>query len=354
MLFRGFWDNLKKPIIGLAPMDGVTDAAFRYMVAKCHKPDVIMTEFTNVEGMARGAAKMLVSFLYDESERPIVGQLFGVEVESYYKCSVMLCALGFDGIDVNMGCPVNKVARKGSGAALIKTPNLALQIIRSCQKGVKDWADGISLEKAGVAEEIVSEIEKMLAAGGKKLSEIPRRMTPVSVKTRIGYDEIVAEEWVKTLLEAQPANISLHGRTLRQLYMGKANWEVIAKAARVVHESGLGVTLLGNGDVDSMEDANSKIREYGVDGVLVGRAVMGNPWFFSAADATLTQRLEMLVEHARYFQELGHLSFLNIRKHLGWYCKGFDGAKECRMKLMQVENVKDVEEVVKFVVGKTA
>ena len=386
MLFRGFWENLKKPIIGLAPMDGATDAAFRYMVAKCHKPDVMMTEFTNVEGMARGASKMLVSFLYEEIERPIVGQLFGVEVESYYKCSVMLCALGFDGVDINMGCPVNKVARKGSGAALIKTPGLAREIIRACKRGVKDWADGISLEGAGVHENIIIEIKKMVEGreggkvpacagmtegdarmtGGAGMTEglgkvspgttfpkMPRKIIPVSVKTRIGYDEIMADEWVKHLLEEQPANITMHGRTLKQMYMGKANWEVLAKAAKVVHESGLGISFLGNGDVESMEDAYRKVKEYGVDGVLVGRAVLGNPWFFGGKDASLKDRLEILVEHARYFQELGHLSFFNIRKHLGWYCKGFDGAKDCLMKLIQVENAEEVVEVVKFIVGKS-
>ncbi|MEK7673067.1 MAG: tRNA-dihydrouridine synthase [Patescibacteria group bacterium] len=343
MVFKGFWEKLEKPVIGLAPMDGVTDAAFRYMICKYSKPSVVITEFTNVEGIARGNVRGMVSFLYNEIERPVVAQIFGVEVESYYKCAVMLAAMGFDGIDINMGCPVTKVAAKGSGAALIKTPELAKELIKVTKKGVEDWVNGITLEKAGVHPDIILEVEKMNLAHSAR---IERKMIPVSVKTRIGYDEIVAEEWMKHLLEAEPANITLHGRTLRQLYMGKANWEAIAQACQVVKSSGLGVSFLGNGDVQTIAEAREKVEQYGVDGVLVGRAVMGNPWFFAGREPTPREGLEAAVEHSRYFSELGHMPFLNIRKHLGWYCKGFDGAKELRMKLMQVNSDKEVEHLI--------
>lgn len=347
MPFRGFWGNLEKPIIGLAPMDGATDASFRYMICKYGKPSVVITEFTNVEGLARGNVRGLVSFLYSAIERPVVAQIFGIEPDSYYKAAVMLCALGFDGIDINMGCPVNKVATKGSGAALIKTPELAKKIVRMTQEGVKDWADGISLKKAGVLPEMIVEIEKM-----NEERSFPRKLIPVSVKTRIGYSEIVAEEWVKHLLEAEPANISMHGRTLKQLYRGEADWEVLARVAKVVHESGLGISFLGNGDVKSMNDAREKIAKYKVDGVLVGRAVLGNPWFFSGREPSLKERFIATIEHAKYFSKLNHLSFFNIRKHLGWYCKGFEGAKDLRVKLMQAESFYDVERDVGAVVRK--
>lgn len=345
MLYRGFWDNLKKPIIGLSPMDGVTDAAFRYMVCKYSRPDVVMTEFTNVEGLARGAYKMLVAFEYNPIERPVVAQIFGLEPESYYKCAVMLCSLGFDGIDINMGCPCNNIARRGSGAGLIQTPKLAKKLIKITKKAVADWADGISLERAGVHPDVIAECERMRARilGG----EAERRLIPVSVKTRIGYDEVVAEEWVATLLEEKPANITMHGRTLKQMYTGRADWEVLWKAARVCE--GSGVSFLGNGDVSSMADARKKIQDYGLDGVLVGRATLGNPWFFSEKEPGPEERLKVLLEHAKYFTEVlgNRLYFHNLKKHLAWYTKSFSGAREMRMKLMRSNSVNEVAEILK-------
>lgn len=324
-------------------MDGVTDASFRYTICKHGKPAVVITEFTNVEGLARGNVKGLTAFIYSEIERPIVAQIFGVEPQSYYKAAVLLSSMGFDGIDINMGCPVTKVAAKGSGAALIKTPELAKKLVIMTKKGVKDWAEGITLKEAGVNEDMIEAVKKMKSQEGKI---VERKTIPVSVKTRIGYDKIVAEEWVKHLLEVEPANITMHGRTLKQLYMGLANWEEIAKACRVVKESGLDITFLGNGDVKSMDDAKKKVEEYGVDGVLVGRAVFGNPYFFAGREPTVKEGLEAAIEHAKYFETLDHLAFQNIRKHLGWYCKGFEGAKELRIKLMELENAKDVEQII--------
>ncbi len=332
---RGFWDNLEYPVIGLSPMDGVTDTAFRHIVCKYSRPDVVITEFTNVEGLARGAVKMLKAFNYDESERPIVAQVYGVELDSYYKCCVMLCEMGFDGIDINMGCPANAVARHGSGAALIRTPDLAREIISICKRACMHWAEGITMKETGVHENMIE-----LVPEGK----FERRLIPVSVKTRIGYGESVAEEWTKNLLEEMPANITMHGRTLKQMYLGSADWEELRKAAKVC--KGSGVSFLGNGDVDSMEDARLKCDEYGVDGVLVGRALFGNPWFFGGTKPNLEERMKVMIEHAEYFENLGGLHFHHMRKHLGWYCKGFDGAKELRMKLTRTDCAAEVKEII--------
>lgn len=331
-----FWNNLERPIIGLSPMDGVTDGAFRYMIAKYSRPGVMMTEFTNVEGLARGASEMLKAFIYDEIERPIVAQIYGVEVDSFYKCTVMLLAMGFDGVDINMGCPANKVASRGSGAGLIQTPELAKEIIRACKRGAVDWANGISLEEAGVHENLRAVVRVV----GERV------LRPISVKTRIGFDEDTAEEWMKHLLEEKPANITLHGRTLKQMYLGEANWAAIGRAANVVR--GSGVSFLGNGDVHSMADARAKCEQYGLDGVLVGRAVMGKPWFFDGEEpVTLEERMAVLLEHCRYFVSLGHLPFHVIKKHLAWYCHGFVGAKEMRMAMMRAGGLDDVEEIIK-------
>ncbi len=339
-MVRGFWDKLEDPIVALAPMDGVTDAAYRYMVCKHSNPSFTMTEFTNVEGLARGASDMLRAFIYSEIERPVVAQIYGVEVDSYYKTAVMLCYMGFDGIDINMGCPANKVAKRGSGAGLIRTPDLAKRLVKICKKASKDWAEGISLEDAGVHENNIEVIRKIHGEGAE------RKEIPISVKTRVGFDEVITEEWVKHLLEVEPANISMHGRTLKQMYMGEAAWEEIAKGAELCKKTE--TSYLGNGDIQSMDDALEKIKKYGVDGVLIGRATFGNPWFFSDKEVTDLEKFEAAIEHAHYLEkEVPEVNFISMRKHLGWYCKGFDGARELRKALMRVQTADDVEATIR-------
>lgn len=332
----GFWRDLPRPIIGLAPMDGVTDASFRHMACKYGKPDVVFTEFTNVEGLAHGAASMLKAFWYEEAERPVVAQIFGVEVEAFYSATVMLASLGFDGVDVNMGCPVNKVTKQGSGAGLIQTPNLAQKIVRACQKGARDWANGISLEEAGVHPEIIKACEAM------RLSSF-RRLLPISIKTRIGYSHPVTETWIKHLLEVEPAAITLHGRTLKQLYSGSADWEEIAKAAALVGPTP--TIFVGNGDLKTLDQAHAKIAEIpGLDGVLIGRATFGNPWFFSDHSPTREELISAIIEHSHYLQtHFPDQHFDTIKKHLAWYCHSFPGARALRGRLMMAKNAEEVE-----------
>ena len=319
-------------------MDGITDAAFRYMTAKYGKPDVIYTEFVNVEGLARGAVSMLDHFIFNKIEKPTVAQIYGIETESFYKVALMACYLGFDGIDINMGCPANKVARRNSGAGLIRVPDQAKKIIRTVKQAVKDWVDGITLEKADIRPKIITALKKMKSRSG------PRKLLPVSVKTRTGVDEIIAEEWVRHLLEEEPAVITMHGRTLKQMYSGESNWEVLGKVAKIVKKTD--TLFLGNGDVQSIVDAHEKIKKYGVDGVLVGRATCGNPWFFSGHEPTIKDRFKAALDHARCFEEMSMKhAFFAMRKHLAWYCKGFDGARDLRKELMQTNNSEKVEEI---------
>jgi len=343
-----FWQKLEKPIIGLSPMDGVSDAPFRLICAKYGKPSVHMTEFTSVEGICHAATKPLMAFLYDEIERPIVAQLFGTDPLSFYKSSILACAMGFDGIDINMGCPANSVANRGAGAGLIKTPELAKEIIEQCQKATQDWANGIEIEKVELPEKIL-EFSKIHWKKYFEKSPQERHLIPVSVKTRIGLTEITIEEWVKHLLEKNPANISIHGRTLRQMYEGSANWEAIAKGAQIIKQTS--TTVLGNGDIHSLEDAHHKIKTYGVDGVLIGRGSYGNPWIFNKdityEEISTQKKLETAIEHSRYFEQtFGTTHFAPMKKHLGWYCKGFTNAKELRMKLMKCNSADEVEKTV--------
>jgi len=354
-----FWKEIPRPILGLSPMDGVTDAAYRRIAARHGGPDVILTEFTNVEGLSRNADIMLDDFIFSDAERPSVAQIYGAEPESFYKVAVLACELGFDGIDVNMGCPAKTVASRGCGAALIRNPALAKQILRAVKRGVNDWLDGRSAEDLGLKPRMAMKVRRMnLARMGQERVE-QRRPLPVSVKTRIGYDSIVVEDWVRHLLEEEPVVISLHGRTLKQMYTGAADWEAIGRAAEVIHQTP--TLCLGNGDLQTLTEAATKIRASGVDGVLIGRAAMGNPWLFRGkeamkrffhgtssapileAEVSLEERFAVMVEHARLFEEIRGLKrFAAMRKHFASYCKGMPGAAELRNRMFQTKNPAEV------------
>jgi tRNA-dihydrouridine synthase B len=339
---RGFWEHLPRPILGLSPMDGVTDAAYRFMVAKYGKPSVMMTEFTAAEGIRAGAERLMTDFLYDPIERPVVAQIFGSDPSAFIIAGAVAAALGFDGVDINMGCPAKNIAEKGAGASLILDPHRAKAIIRATREGIKAYADGKSLKEMGVLPNIITIIEARRTELG--LTDADRRDLPVSVKTRIGYSDIVIEEWVKHLLEEKPVAITLHGRTLKQLYTGFADWDAIARGAAIIHETD--TLVLGNGDVQTLEEAQQKVAEYGVDGVLIGRASFGNPWLFAGHDATWEERKSIMLEHARYLNTIvDGRGFIRMRKHLLDYTRGFEGAKETRMQLMRVTTLAEVEAI---------
>ncbi len=336
---KGFWQKLKQPIIGLSPMDGVTDAAFRTIIAKYGKPSVIFTEFTSAEALKYGSVKTLKTLAFQAQERPIVAQIYGKDVEAFYQATIMMCALGFDGVDINMGCPSKGVAGNGAGAALIANPELALEIIASCQKGLEDWANGIKLEAINLHPDILSALQAM------KLSTQPS-LLPLSIKTRIGFNSIITEEWISTIASTKPALICVHGRTLKQMYSGQANWEEIGKAGSICRQND--ILILGNGDIEDFPDAHHKIKEFRLDGVLIGRATFGNPWIFQNKSASRIKRLETAIEHSHLHQKLfDATAFDAVKKHLGWYCKDFPGAKELRIDLMKCANAREVEALIK-------
>ena len=362
-----FWNTTPKPIIALSPMDGVTDPCFRRIVATHGKPDLIVTEFTSVEGILHGAESELGGLIFDEVERPIVAQIYGAKPESFFLIAQLVCELGFDGLDINMGCPAKAVSSRGCGAGLIADPPRAKAIIQAARQGIDAWVSGGALPLTDLHPKIGEWLLARKQAGQLPPSE--RRLLPVSVKTRLGIHRVVIQEWVSHLLDEKPAAISIHGRTLNQGYRGAADWKAIAEAAFIAR--GSGTLVLGNGDIRSLKEAARRIRESGVDGVLIGRAALGNPWVFrkkaalrrgaapfpgpealsqheleSIPDepASSLERLETALEHARLFQETRPLSrFAEMRKHLGWYCKGFPGAGQLREKLVRVHNVDEVE-----------
>lgn len=355
LMFRGFWADLPTPIIGLSPMDGVTDQPYRFMQKKYGNPDLVITEFTSAEGIAHNANRLFRDFLFDESQRPVVAQIFGKDPAAFRTTALILCYLGFDGIDINMGCPAKNVRQSGSGAALILNPELAQELVRAVRAGILDWMNGKTLDDC---PELKQKTKTAILTRYNALPEEykQRKELPVSIKTRIGYDVSVVRDWIATLLEVEPVAITVHGRTLKQMYTGQADWEAIAAAVEVAR--GSGTVILGNGDIDSVATAQQRITESGVDGILVGRATYGNPWIFEELRAwrdgvvaepfepTPEQRLAMALEHTQVYEAAypGE-SFLPMRKHLAWYIKSFPFATDLRVRLMMANSGEDVERV---------
>lgn len=339
-----FWDTLTTPFFVVAPMADVTDAPFRRMIAKYGKPDVMWTEFVAADGLMRatpeGKAKLMADLIYTEEERPIVAQLFSSN-EEHMEAAAKLCfELGFDGIDINMGCPDKSIEKQGCGSAMIKTPEKAAAIIRAAKRG----AQGI----------------------------------PVSVKTRVGYNHEEIDTWIPVLLAEAPAALTIHARTRKDLSKVPANWDYVARVVKLRDQLSPTTRIIGNGDVLSLEDAHHKVAASGADGAMIGRALFGNPWFFnkkerlpfrlhalpthgvnretlfthdeSEADVTyvsLKTRLLAMVEHTKLFEELlPHKNFAVMKKHYKAYVNGFPGAAELRAELMMQNSASEIESVV--------
>ncbi len=367
------FDNYSQPIIGLAPMDGVTDAPFRYITNYIAKPDITFTEFVNVVGACRGSERLWQDFIFSDIERPVHAQLFGSEPEYFYHAAKIVCELGFDGVDINMGCPAKNVAERGAGAGLIKTPKLAQSIVTATKKGVEDWVS--TGEITGIEPEIVTRMQEMITRRMQLSADLfkrfpfgdERRSVPVSIKTRIGYDSVIITDWIRQLAETAPSWITVHGRTLKQMYTGKADWEAIASAVDAVPH----IPVLANGDVHNYADVKKILENTKAKGVLIGRATYGNPWIFSKLEEvkntimsgeslrseftpSLSERLDTLLYHARLHTEIkGERAFPQLRKHMAWYVSGIEAASEIRSQLVRTNSLSEVEKIVSRIVGQS-
>lgn len=303
---KNFWKELPKPFLVLAPLANVTDAAFRRVIAKYSKPagpQVFYTEFVSADGLVRGNREVLLrDLLYTPAERPIVAQLFTGRPEMMEQAAALAQELGFDGVDVNMGCPDRSVEKSGGGAALIKHPKLAQEIVAAAKRGAPN--------------------------------------IPVSVKTRLGYNKDELEEWLPALLEGEPVALTLHARTRKEMSLVPARWERVARAVEIRDALGSKTLIIGNGDLRDAADARQKIKESGADGAMLGRAIFGNPWLFSETIPSQEEKLRVLAEHTALFEELlGDIkSFAIMKKHFKAYVEGFAGAKELRARLMEAED----------------
>jgi nifR3 family TIM-barrel protein len=311
----GFWGQLKKPFFVLAPMANVTDTVFRQIIVQHGKPDAVWTEFVATDGLCSEGREMLLRDLqFTEGERPIVAQIFGATPVHFFESAKLLAELGFDGVDINMGCPDKNVLRQGAGASLIKTPELAQEIIRATQEGVR--------------------------ASGREI--------PVSVKTRLGFYKDEIDSWIPKILAMNIPVLTVHARTKKEMSKTPARWEKIREI--VVLAKGTGTLIIGNGDVKSLSEAKERFAETGIDGVMLGRAIFGNPWLFDTSGKVpiLEEKLKAMIEHTHLFEQTWgeNKSFELMKKHYKAYVNGFDGAKALRVQLMECHSAKAIEEKV--------
>ena len=320
-----FWRDIKKPVMALAPMEDVTDTSFRELVARLSDPGclhVLFTEFTAVDGMnhpvgrERVAERLIVSPAEREVLRSkgirLVAQIWGNKPEAFAKVTRDITAeYKFDGIDINMGCPVKNVVKQGACSALIGQPELAREII---------------------------------------LATMESTNLPVSVKTRTGIRVPDTEQWVSHVLETKPAALILHGRTQKQQSEGPADWNEIAKAVIVRNELAPEVPVLGNGDVMSFSQAMDYVDKYHVDGIMIGRGIFHNPWFFNlvSEDYGSREKLEQLLLHTRLFEKNwgGKKNFNILKRFFKIYTNGIPGASKLRGELMAAASYNEVYEMV--------
>lgn len=321
---QSIWKTIPKPIFVLAPMEDVTDTVFRQMVAGCARPDIFFTEFTNVDGV-QSSGHDIVSYRlkFSKAEHPIVAQLWGSKPENYYKTTKDLVAMGFDGVDINMGCPQKKVTKHGGCAALINNQPLAKEIIDATKRG----------------------------AAGK---------IPVSVKTRIGFTSIVTEEWITFLLSQGIDVLTVHGRTAAEMSKVPAHWDEIGKAVEIRNRLKIDTLIIGNGDVISYQDALSKIETHKVDGVMIGRGVFENPWVFDKTVGgqahSVADHLTLMRRHIELFKKTWGTKkpYAILKKFFKMYIKGFDGASEWRTRVMETKSAEEVYPIIDDMMRVTA
>ncbi len=323
------WKQRKRPIIALAPMAGYTDTTYRQLVKEICPEVVCFTEFTNVEGILHGNdATMRQIFYNPETERPIVAQLFGKKPESFFKAAQVLFDLGVDAIDLNMGCPAKKIVSSDHGSALLKNCPLSIELVKATKEGIA-------------------------AAAARSHKET----IPVSVKMRIGtakYDEDYLLNFTSSMVDAGAELLTIHGRTAKQMYLGLADWSPMYAVKKHLGDRAL---VIGNGDIKSGSDAKAKIGN--LDGVMVGRGSFGNPWVFldilaafnneTFIPPTLEEKIKVILRHIELscsFKD-DKWGILEMRKHHGWYIKGFKNASEKRKELMLLTDRAAIESIIR-------
>lgn len=313
-----FLSYLPKPFLVLAPMDDVTDTVFRQVIADCAPPDIFFTEFVNVDGLqSRGRKRIIHKFAFTPKEKPLIAQIWGKNPENYKKVAQELVEMGFDGVDINMGCPDKSVVKNGCCSALINNRDLALEIIRSVKKGVN----------------------------GK---------IPVSVKIRTGFSD-VDFTWPELILKQGIDMLSVHGRTTKELSKVPARWDDIKKICEIRDKIAASTLIVGNGDVQSRQQAIALAQETGVDGVMIGRAVLTDPFVFAINSNWLktvqTERLKLYKKHielfARTYQN-NERNWQSLKRMSKLYIHGIENASKFRDQLVRSESLNEMSKLLEL------
>lgn len=311
---ENFWLDLPKPFFILAPMEDVTDVVFRHVIAEAGRPDVFFTEFANTASYCHpeGTESVRGRLTFTEDEQPIVAHIWGDNPDYFRQMSIGMKEMGFKGVDINMGCPVQNVAAKGRGAGLINHPENAANIIQAAKEG------GL----------------------------------PVSVKTRIGYNDIEEwRDWLTHILKQDIANLSIHLRTRKEMSKVPAHWDLIPEIKKLRDEIAPNTLLTINGDIPDRAKGLELVEKYGVDGVMIGRGVFTNPFAFEKEPREhhtkefLNLLLLQLDLHDKYDQEVEPRQFKPLLRFFKIYIRGFKGASDLRHRLMSTKSTAEVREI---------
>jgi len=310
-----FWNKLPKPFYALAPMESVTDVVFRHVIASAAKPDVFFSEFVNASSFCsdKGNFSTRGRLKFTDDEQPIVAQIWGNKPDEFAKMSVELTKMGFLGIDINMGCPDKQVIKTGSGSALILNSEIAGELIKAAKTG------GL----------------------------------PISVKTRIGYSSVNEwQDWLSYLLSQDIANLTIHLRTRKEMSKPGSHYELIPEIKRLRDEIAPHTLLTINGDIRDRQHGEELAKQYGIDGIMIGRGVFNNPFAFEIAkrEHTREELFELLRLHLdlhdKYSSDLEPRKFDPLKRFLKIYIHGFPGSRDLRDKLMHAKNTDEVREII--------
>lgn len=304
-----FWQQLPVPFFVLAPMDDVTDVAFRQVVVRATPPDVLFTEFVSTDGLQSAGRTSTMERLRLEPnlKQPLVAQIWGANPDHYFRSAQEIAGMGFAGIDINLGCPEKSIVARGCCGGAIGNNKLVGELITAVKAGAPDL--------------------------------------PVSVKTRIGLGTIITEDWAGFLLTQKLAALTIHGRTVREMSRVPARWEEIAKVVTLRNELARDTIIIGNGDVLSRQQGIDLAQETGVDGIMIGRGIFHNIFVFAdePAPEDPSARFELLRYHLDLYEQWGSTkSFQTLKKFIKVYVSGWPGAVDLRTQLMNAKTTAEI------------
>jgi tRNA-dihydrouridine synthase len=309
-----FWQDLPRPFFILAPMEAVTDVVFRHVIASAARPDIFFTEFTNASSYCSpaGIHSTRGRLTFTPDEHPMVAQIWGKNPEEFAQMARGLAEMGYKGIDINMGCPDKTVVKNGAGSGLIRTPEVAAELIAAAKQG------GL----------------------------------PVSVKTRLGYSSTEEwHDWLTHLLKQDVVNLTIHLRTRKEMSKVDAHFELISEIKKLRDEIAPQTLLTINGDIKDRQHGLELVEKYGVDGIMIGRGIFHNPFAFETEKrehsreellALLSLQLDLF---DKYSEELEPRKFEPLKRFFKIYIRDFPGASELREQLMHTKSTDEVRAI---------